>query len=329
MKLSIIIPTHNRLEQLKKVLQGLEKQTWSCNEFEVLVVSDGSTDGTDTFLRTAITSLHLRALFQPNQGAAAARNLGIAQAVGEIVLFLDDDVVPLPELIDEHLRFHSLYGDSAIVIGPMLAPPDYEPSPWVRWELEKLAEQYHEMSTGQWAPTARQFYTGNTSLARRHLVDSGGFDPTVRRAEDVELAYRLAQRGLKFFFNPRAAGHHYAIRSFKSWLAIPYTYGRNDVVFSRQGGQTWLVTKTFREFWARPALIRLLTHLCLDRPRITAVATAILIHIIQAGHRLKLKRLSQMACGALFNLRFYQGTADELDGRNAFFSGVDAVDWSS
>lgn len=329
MKLSIIIPTHNRLEQLKKVLQGLEKQTWPCNEFEVLVVSDGSTDGTDGFLRTAITTLHLRALFQPNQGAAAARNLGIAQAVGEIVLFLDDDVVPLPELIDEHLRFHSLYGDSAIVIGPMLAPPDYEPSPWVRWELEKLAEQYHEMSTGQWAPTARQFYTGNTSLARRHLVDSGGFDPTFRRAEDVELAYRLAQRGLKFFFNPRAAGHHYAIRSFKSWLSIPYTYGRNDVVFSRQGGQTWLVTKTFREFWARPALIRALTHLCLDRPRVTAVATAILTHIIQAGHRLKLKRLSQMACGALFNLRFYQGTADELEGRNVFFRGVDAVDWSS
>lgn len=329
MKLSVIIPTHNRLEQLRKVLQGLEKQTWPCNEFEVLVVSDGSTDGTDTFLRAAMTCLHLRAFFQPNQGVAAARNLGIAQATGEIVLFLDDDVVPLPELIDEHLRFHSLYGDSAIVIGPMLAPPDYEPSPWVRWELEKLAEQYHDMTTGQWAPTARQFYTGNTSLARRHLVESGGFDPTFRRAEDVELAYRLAQRGLKFFFNPRAVGYHYAIRSFISWLAIPYTYGRNDVVFSRQGGQIWLVTTTFKEFRTRPALIRALTHLCLDRPRATAVATAILTHIIQAGHQLKLKRLSQMACGALFNLRFYQGTADELEGRKAFFSGVESVKSSS
>jgi hypothetical protein len=54
-----------------------------------------------------------------------------------------------------------------------------------------------------------------------------------------------------------------------------------------------------------------------------------LTHIIQAGHQLKLKRLSQMACGALFNLRFYQGTADELEGRKAFFSGVDAVKSSS
>src|SRR6266540_964354 len=103
MKLSIIIPSYNRLEQLKKVLQGLEKQTWPCNEFEVLVISDGSTDGTDDFLLTADTCLHLGAFFQPNQGAAAARNLGIAQATGEIILFLDDDVFPFPELIEEHL----------------------------------------------------------------------------------------------------------------------------------------------------------------------------------------------------------------------------------
>ena len=324
MKLSIIIPTYNRLEQLKKVLQGLEKQTWPCDGYEVLVVSDGSTDGTDAFLRTAIPCLHLRALFQPNQGVAAARNLGIAQATGEIILFLDDDVFPLPELIEEHLRYHNLHGDEAVVIGPMLAPPDYEPSPWVRWELEKLAEQYLEMTTGKWAPTARQFYTGNTSLARCHLVESGGFNPTFRRAEDVELAYRLAQRGLKFFFNPRAAGYHYAMRSFTSWLAIPYAYGRNDVIFSRQGGQTWLATKLFKEFQTRPPLIRALTWLCLDRPGATAVVTAILAHVIRVGHRLKLKSLPEMACGALFNLRFYQGTADEMEGRKAFFRGLEA-----
>ncbi len=324
MKLSIVIPTYNRLEQLKKVLHGLEKQTWQGGEFEVLVVSDGSTDGTDAFLRSATPSLLIRALFQPNQGVAAARNLGIAQAAGEFILFLDDDVFPLPGLIEEHLRSHDIHGDRAIVIGPMLAPPDFEPSPWVRWELEKLAEQYDAMLTGQWAPTPRQFYTGNTSLARHHLVESGGFDPALRRAEDVELAYRLAQRGLKFFFNPRAAGYHYAMRSFTSWLAIPYAYGRNNVLFSRQEGQSWLVTKMFKEFRARHPLIRGLTRLCLDRPRTTTVVTAALTQVIHIGHQQRLTSLPELACGALFNLRFYQGTADELAGRNAFFRGVEA-----
>jgi glycosyltransferase involved in cell wall biosynthesis len=329
MNVSIIIPTHNRLEQLKRVLAGLEDQTYPADNFEVLVVSDGSTDDTDEFLLSVVSSLQLRAFFQANQGAAAARNLAIAQAVGDIVLFLDDDVFPAPELIEEHLRFHSLYGDCAVVIGPMLAPVDYEPSPWIRWELEKLAEQYHDMTTEKWAPTARQFYTGNTSLARRHLMMSGGFDPTFRRAEDIELAYRLAQRGLKFFFNPSAAGYHYAERSFFSWLAIPYAYGRNNVIFSRQPGQTWLITNVFEEFQSRHSLIRLLTQLCLDRPRVSAAVTGILSHIIQISHQLKLKRLPQMACGVLFNLRFYQGTADELNGRRAFFHGIESFRPSS
>ncbi len=321
MNLSIVIPTYNRLEQLKKVLQGLEKQTWPSDSFEVLIVSDGSTDGTDSFLRSAIPCLQQKAFFQPNQGVAAARNLGFTQATGEIILFLDDDVFPLPGLIEEHMLSHELYGDRAVVIGPMLAPPDHEPSPWVRWETEKLAEQYNAMLTGKWAPTARQFYTGNTSLARRHLVESGGFDPTFRRAEDVELAYRLAQHGLKFFFNPRAAGYHYADRSFRSWLSIPYAYGRNNVVFSRRAGQAWLVTDVFKEYQDRHPLIQTLTRLCLDRPGITAVVTAALTHSIQIGHQLRLKNLPELACGALFNLRFYQGTADELEGRNIFFAG--------
>jgi GT2 family glycosyltransferase len=323
MKLSIVIPTYNRLEQLKKVLHGLEEQTQSCDEFEVLVVSDGSTDGTDDFLRSVVPCLQLRPFFQPNQGVAAARNLGIAQATGEIILFLDDDVFPLPRLIEEHLRFHDVHGDDTVVIGPMLAPPDYEPSPWVRWELEKLAEQYDDMTSGKWDPTPRQFYTGNSSLARHHLLESGGFDPNYRRAEDVELAYRLAQRGLKFFFNPRAVGYHYAVRSFPSWLAIPYAYGRNNVIFSRQAGQAWLITSVFKEYQNRHPLIQRLTRLCLDRPGITSLVTAVLAHIIQVDPRLKLKNLREMACGALFSLRFYQGTADELQGRRAFFRLVD------
>jgi GT2 family glycosyltransferase len=329
MKISIIIPSYNRLEQLKKVLQGLEKQSCPCDEFEVLVISDGSTDGTDEFLQAGTPCLQLRAFFQPNQGVAAARNLGIDQATGEIILFLDDDVFPLPGLIEEHLRFHDLHGDRAVVIGPMLAPPDYEPSPWVRWETEKLVEQYDAMTTGKWAPTARQFYTGNTSLARRHLVEIGGFNPTFRRAEDVELAYRLAQRGLKFFFNPRAAGYHYAARSFSSWLAIPYAYGRNTIVFSRQAGQDWLVATLFKEYQYRHPLIQMLTRLCLDRPGITAVVTTALAHAIRGGHRLKMKSLPKLACGALFNLRFYQGVADELEGRKAFFHGLEAFKFSS
>src|SRR5687768_17413192 len=153
----------------------------------------------------------------------------------------------------------------------MLTPPDFEAqmAPWVQWEQAMLVKQYEDMANGRWLPTARQFYTGNTSLARRHLLEAGGFDPTFRRAEDVELAYRLAAHGLRFVFNPQAIGHHYAERTFASWLAIPYAYGRNDVIFSRDKGQSWLLPTLLYEFRQRRPLIRALTRLCLDRPHLT------------------------------------------------------------
>jgi GT2 family glycosyltransferase len=94
-----------------------------------------------------------------------------------------------------------------------------------------LVKQYDAMERGDWAATARQFYTANASLARRHVLDAGGFDERFRRAEDVELAYRLADRGLRFVFARDAVVVHHPDRSFRAWLDIAGAYGRNDVVF--------------------------------------------------------------------------------------------------
>ncbi len=198
--LSVVLPTYNRLDRLRRVLHALESQTYPADKFEVLVISDGSTDGTDTYLQSVETALHLRPLSQPNQGPAQARNQGVASAVGSIILFIDDDVVPAPQLITEHLSMHQNYGDQLVVIGPMLSPPRFQMAPWVAWEQDQLAKQYGDMQAGQWQPTARQFYTGNSSVARHHVIEAGGFDPAFRRAEDVELAYRLKDRGLRFVF---------------------------------------------------------------------------------------------------------------------------------
>ena len=115
-------------------------------------------------------------------------------------------------------------------------------TPWVRWEQEMLMKQYRAMLRGDWAATARQFYTGNASLRRSHILAAGGFDEGFRRAEDVELAYRLANKGLDFVFNMQAVGMHFAERSFRAWLDMAYAYGRNDVIFARDRNQKWLLS---------------------------------------------------------------------------------------
>jgi GT2 family glycosyltransferase len=320
--ISVVLPTYNRLDQLKQVVAGLERQNFPRHQYEVIVVSDGAVDGTNEYLKGLKTTLQLRPILQRNQGVAAARNHGVYRAKGQLILFVDDDVVPEPELIGQHWQSHQEHGDDVIVLGPMNSPPDFPMSPWVLWEQRMLLKQYESMVQGRWQPTARQFYTGNTSLARHHIVAVGGFDPAFRRAEDVELAYRLADRGLRFVFNPAAVGHHYARRSFNSWLEIPYAYGRNDVIFTQRKGQHWLLPTIMYEFHGRHSLIKLVARLCLDRPRLSAATVQALNSVAHIGHHLRLPFLPRFAYSGIFNLRHYQGIADEIGGRDAFFQGV-------
>jgi glycosyltransferase involved in cell wall biosynthesis len=320
--ISVIIPTYNRLDRLKRVLAGLEIQSYALDDFEVVVVSDGSSDGTDAYLRSLVTPLHLHVVTQPNQGVAVARNNGLQRITSDLVLFIDDDVVPAPRLIAEHMRAHATQADDIIVLGPMLTPDNFVMSSWVRWEQAMLTKQYQAMLAGKFAPTARQFYTGNTSLARAHLLAAGGFDEHFRRAEDVELAYRLAQRGLRFVFNAEAIGYHYAERSFRSWMEIAYVYGRNDVIFTREKQQQWLLPKVFSEFHDRNLLVRLLVQLCLDRDALSRSTVAWLKGISYLADRLGFERLVQTTYSGIFNLRYYQGVAYEMGGRQRFFAQV-------
>lgn len=321
-KVSVVVATYNRIERLKKTLAGLAQQTFPLDQLEVVVVSDGSSDGTSEFLQGYVPSFTFTPILQKNQGVASARNQGYQRATGELVLFVDDDIIPAPQLVEQHLGWHQKYGEKAVVIGPMLSPAGYKMSPWVQWEQVQLARQYRAMLAKDWEPTARQFYTGNTSLRREFLVQSGGFDPSFRRAEDVELAYRLVKMGAQFYFNPEAVGYHYPERSLKAWLDIPYAYGRNDVIFTFEKGQDWLLPVIFREFHSRNLIIRALIWGCLGRPILSNIAMSLLKTSVVLGERIHFKSLSQTACSGLFNLRHYQGISDQLGGRRLFFDGV-------
>jgi GT2 family glycosyltransferase len=315
---SIIIPTYNRLQRLKQVIAALENQEYPLDNIEVVIISDGSTDGTDAYLSNLKSPLNLIFVPQANAGPAAARNSGIKHASSEYVLFIDDDVVPSPRLIIEHMQLHALQAN-LIVLGPMLNPSNFTLSPWVAWEQSMLEKQYRSMQSGKWTPTARQFYTGNTSLARRHLSEIGGFDERFRRAEDVELAYRLSSLDIEFVFNPQAIGYHYAERSLRSWMETPYTYGRNDVIFMRER-QPWLLSAIREEFSYRNRLTRILVWICVGRPIISHVTQRILRSIADGSSRMQFARICQASYSAIFNLRYYQGMADELGGRANLFN---------
>jgi glycosyltransferase involved in cell wall biosynthesis len=310
---SVVVPTFNRLGRLRHVIAALERQTYPSDAYEVIVISDGSTDATESYLEALQSTMRLRWFTQTNRGPAAARNLGIQNAAGEFIIFIDDDLVPEPQLLQEHARSHYEAGKDVVVLGPLLTPEGFEMTPWVRWEQEMLMKQYKAMLRGDWRATARQFYTGNASLRRSHVLAAGGFDEGFRRAEDVELAYRLADKGLGFVFNMQAAGMHFAERSFRAWLDAAYTYGRNDVIFSRDRNQKWLLSKVRQEFGQRHILVQLLVRVCRGRSRVTQVATSVLKLAADAATLLRVSDIERQAYSGLFNLQYYNGLFNELD----------------
>src|SRR4051794_7003750 len=149
---SVIVPTYNRQAGLERLLLALAEQTVDPDCFEVVVVNDGSHDGTDRMLTALDMPYRLRVLDQENAGPAAARNVGVHHAEGHLIVFLDDDVVPLPDLLAAHIQVHGDAND-LVVIGPMSPPSDCHRSVWVRWEERQLLKQYDAMRRGLFSPT--------------------------------------------------------------------------------------------------------------------------------------------------------------------------------
>jgi glycosyltransferase involved in cell wall biosynthesis len=213
-KLSVAIPTYNRCAILEKTLGAYVVQT-ACDEIlEILVVDDGSTDETRELVSrfTKTSTIPIRYLRQENSGPAVARNHAIREAAGQIILFSDDDVIPIPCMVAEHLAWHTKYPDPSIaIVGPAYWSPDLPPTPMMKWwGLNGIRFDFphmqadHEVSWGLGA-----FW--NTSAKLQFLKENGIFDERFRAYgfEDSELTYRLSRKGYRPIYNPDAIGYHY------------------------------------------------------------------------------------------------------------------------
>jgi len=230
--IDVIIPTFNRPDSLRRCLEALSRQTFT--DFRVTVIDDHSPTPAEGGIAESLRSLmDVRFLrLDENSGPAKARNAGLRMADARYIAFIDDDVVAAPELLERHMAAANA-DPMAVITGPMAAPEDWRPTPWNEWEWLKLEQQYAEMEAGVFEPTWRQFYTGNAFVPLDALRAAGLFDERFTRAEDIELAYRLAQVGCTFACFPDAIGWHHAERSLESWMAIPDAYGMFEVAIAQ------------------------------------------------------------------------------------------------
>lgn len=319
--LSVVIPTFNRIESLRLTLDGLARQDYPMAQFEVLVISDGSTDGTDAMLTeyAASAPYSLRLIQQANAGPARARNRGIREARGEVVVFTDDDVEPVPGFLSAHAAYHG-EDERVAVCAPMSQDParKWKEPVWIAWEHEMLARQYANWTNGVWAkPSAHHFYTGNASVRRSHLLATGGFDESFTRQEDVELANRMAsERRVHYVFDAAAVGIHRPTRTFRSWLNVPYAYGGLDVVRMQKGDQTgW--DRLWDGFYEHNPITRFLASVIMAWPFLGAPLRALLLAGAHVCYRLRLAGPAFAALSVINNLRYLEGARDEVGSGKA------------
>jgi glycosyltransferase involved in cell wall biosynthesis len=192
-RVSIIIPTHNRKTFVREAVDSVLAQTY--NDYELIVVDDGSTDGTGDDLKEYGESLHY--LYQANQGVSAARNSGLALAQGEFIAFLDSDDLWLPRKLVVQVAFMDQHPQAQIC---------YTDELWIRRGVRVNPKKRHTKHSGEIYPRCLPLciISPSSALMRRGLVEKvGAFDPELPVCEDYDLWLRVAARFPVFFIPQR------------------------------------------------------------------------------------------------------------------------------
>lgn len=227
MKLSVVIPTMNKQPLLRRTLGALLAQDAGTDAWEVVVVDDGSTDGTAAALAEIGADQPRVRVVSPgrNVGRAAARNLGWRAATGRWVLFLDDDILVPPGLLQAHLEVLArgpLHG----TIGPAVTAPEIVDAP-----------HFHYIDTrgvaklpGGPAP-AKYFVTQNAAVPRSALLAIDGFDESFATYgfEDMEIGFRLEDAGVRFQTLPAPVPWHIHHHTLAQYLEKKRICGRGSL----------------------------------------------------------------------------------------------------
>ena len=317
---SVIIPTHNRSASLRRTLDALCLQTYPHENFEVLVVADGCIDDTVEMARAYKAPYTLHVLEQEGKGAAAARNSGAAHASGKLFLFLDDDVVPTPSLMEAHVLAHEDQMER-VVIGPY--PPVLQGVTEFVHIQKRLwwGSKFHALLQAHHRYTYRDMLSGNFSIKAELFEGIGGFDATIRDCggEDYEFGVRLIKAGASVTSTPAALAYHYEHETtdLDRLLKRARQEGYADVQIGRRHPELRLSLElaSFEEL--TPLVNRTFRKLALDRPTIGDYVARRLYGFLGLFERLRLRGFWLRLYALLFRYWYWRGVGEELGGQRA------------
>jgi GT2 family glycosyltransferase len=224
-KASVIVPTLNRARLLARLLPSFATQE-ADEPYEVIVVDNGSRDATRQVVCDAGRRWpHVRLVEEPRRGAAQARNAGARAARSPLLIFIDDDMLPAPGVVAEHLRLHA-EADDLCLLGNVTSASSRHP-------FERMMAYVYDgprTTLARREPTAEDCWSGHMSLRRELFFRLGGFDETFAEmgAEDLDLGVRMIAAGVRLRFAAAAVTRHHFTARFGPSLRRSY---RNGVAY--------------------------------------------------------------------------------------------------
>ena len=312
---SIVIPTHNRLTSLQRVLDALCRQTYGPRNFEVLVVADGCTDGTIAWLARYRPPFDLRFMEQAQQGPGGARNRGASLAAARLLVFLDDDLEPTPGLLDAHVDAHKRR-QGHVVLGPY--PPAGERGGFLLFQVRAWWDDlFHSMRLPGHRFTHANFLSGNFSIEASLFTGTGGFDPSFRVHEDYEFGLRLIKARVPFTFAERARAYHHAEIDLSRSCTRKTLEGQADVQMARRHPEILPAQRWAREWPSHSAPARIVLRLVCSMPvvgRALAWGLRVLLGLVEW---MRLRPAWLRIFGALQDMSYWRGAAAEAGGVSA------------
>ena len=229
--ITIIVPVRNEEKTIEKCLQSLKSLDYP--NYEIIVVNDGSTDGTEKILKKFDTIVVLNT---EGVGPSMARNLAIENAKGEYLAFTDGDCLIDKDWLNQLLAY---FKDTNImgVGGNQLCPEDETPfGKDVHDFLNLIAFSTDYLKSGKEVMNIRHNPTCNMMYRRAAFQQMGGIQKDLWPCEDLEFDCRLTRSGYTLIYNPRAVVYHYRPKNLKKFGQMHFRYGRAHVKLVRRYG---------------------------------------------------------------------------------------------
>lgn len=242
LKFSIIVPVYNRPQEIDELLESLTKQDFQ-DDFEVLIIEDGSENSSEEVVKKYTSKLNLNYFYKENSGAGASRNYGMERASGSYFIILDSDViVPSQYLSEVKKALEESYTDA--FGGPDAAHPNFTAlQKAINYSMTSVLTtggiRGKKKSVGKFQP--RSF---NLGLSKVAFEKTNGFSK-MKAGEDIDLTFRLWENGFETQLIEKALVYHKRRSTIKQFFKQTFAFGTARPILNKKYPETAKLTYWF------------------------------------------------------------------------------------